>query len=180
MRPPGFGRLLVAAFACSALVAALAGCSSPTPSVTPAPLASVASHLDPDLAALTDRIRAGLRQQGGFVTELSNASVVSPLPSGAHSVAIIALAMTNWAGGERQWLATHPAEACYAAAQDRYAQAVDAIAASATAFSRLDAPGLHPPGEAQAAVATLVAARTTIQDADAQATAAVDGCATAP
>jgi hypothetical protein len=169
------------ALACAAILAGVAGCSTPTPSGTPEPAASVASHLDPALAALTDRIRAGLRQQGDFVTQLSNASVESPLPSGAHSVAIVALSMTNWAGGERQWLAANPPEACYAQAQDRYAEAVDAVAASATAFATLAQPSPGASGgDAQAAVAALVAARTTIQDADAQATAAVAGCATAP
>jgi hypothetical protein len=144
-------------------------------------VASVASHLDPDLAALTDRIRAGLRQQGDFVTQLSTASIESPLPSGAHATAIVALSMTNWAGAERQWLTAHPAEACYATAQDRYAEAVDAIAASATAFADLAAPSPRASGgDAQAAVGALVAARTTIQDADAEATAAVAGCSTAP
>src|SRR5690349_1185100 len=80
------------------VVATVGGCSTPTPSETGLPLASVASHLDPDLAALTDRIRAGLRQQGDFVTQLSSASIESPLPSGAHSMVIVALSMANWAG----------------------------------------------------------------------------------
>jgi hypothetical protein len=160
-------------------VSLVAGCGTPTPSATPSPVASVApgGNVDLELAGLTDRIRAGLRQQGEFVTELSSASIESPVPSGGLSISIVAVAMGNWAGTERQWLAEHPAEACYAAAQERYATAVDAIAASAGAFARLGSGSPDPSGDGgAAAVAALVAARSTIQDADSQATAAVPSC----
>jgi len=85
--------------------------------------------------------------------------------------------MTIWVNGERQWLAAHPAEACYAAAQATYGQAVDAIAASAVVFTDIGSGSTSDP---QAAIEALIAARTTIQDADAQATASAAACTRAP
>lgn len=167
---------------------AAAACSAPIPSATPAssdaPEASVSASpgagLDFQLAALTERIRAGLQQQGEFVTRLATASIESPVPSGAVPMSIIALAMTNWAGTEHQWLADHPPEACYAVVQARYAEAVDAIAASAAAFAKLGtgSPEASGDGSAQAAVAALTGARSTIEDANAQATTAGAACST--
>src|SRR4051812_34932690 len=169
--PPRLGAALV--------LCLVAGCSTPSPSVMPSPVASVAADggIDLNLAALTDRLRAGLRQQGEFVTQLASASIESPVPSGALSMAIVAASMRTWAGTERQWLAEHPAEACYAAAQASYAAAVDAIAASAAAFADLDSASPDPSGDGgQSAVAALVGARTTIQQANSQATAAGATC----
>jgi hypothetical protein len=163
-----------------AIVLSASACSSPPPNESGAPGTSQAGVLDPNLAALTDRIRAGLNQQGEFVTELSTASAASPLPSGARSLAIVAQTMLTWVGDEQQWLAEHPAEACYAAVQDLYAQAVQAIAASATVFGEIGSPSPSPAADPQAAIESLIAARTTIQDANAQATAAVPACTRTP
>lgn len=173
------------------LAVAAAGCSSPSPSPSVAPTQSGAPEasdsgspgvgLDFQLAALTERIRAGLRQQGEFVTRLATASIESPVPSGAVPMSIVALAMTNWAGSERQWLADHPPEACYATVQARYAEAVDAIAASAAAFAKLGGSVPGPSGDGGAsAVTALTGARTTIEDANSMATAAAAACSTAP
>src|SRR4051812_47592186 len=126
-----FLRALSARIAAALLLCVVAGCGTPSPSVTPSlavPSKAAGGGIDLDLAAFTDRLRAGLRQQGDFVTQLANASVESPVPSGGVSLAVVVATMRTWAGAERQWLADHPAEACYAAAQARYAAAVDAIA----------------------------------------------------
>jgi hypothetical protein len=169
-------RRLVAGMALAVLLVA-GGCSTTLPSGSVAPGSSGGAVTDPDLAAFIDRVRAGLGQQGEFVIDLSKASAASPLPSGARSLAVVASTITIWVNGERQWLAAHPAEACYMAAQATYGQAVDAIAASAVVFTDIGSGSTTDP---QAAIEALIAARTTIQDADAQATASVPACTRAP
>ena len=139
--------------------------------------ASPGAGLDFQLAALTERIRAGLRQQGQFVTALATASIESPVPSGAVPLSIIALAMTNWAATEGRWIAEHPAEGCYVAVQARYALGVDAVAAAAAAFTRVGGGTPDASGDSAArGVAALTGARSTFEAANAEATAAASAC----
>jgi hypothetical protein len=154
--------IALALVACGSSVEQSAG-----PSRTP-----VQASPNPNLVEFEGHLADAKTAQGAIVRALASASVGSQAELLAS-----ARQLAEWAADEADWLADHPADACYVAAADAYRSGVAAIAESAAGFELLaTASGTPSDAEGQDAGQGLSTGTDAIEHAAALARTARAGC----
>ena len=145
-------------------------CASPAPS-DPQSVAPVQSSPNPGLVELEGRMTDAATELGSIVRALGEASAGSNQELGLAAGRLAALAED-----EADWVDAHEADPCYEAVASAYEDAVDTLAATASAFRAL-ARALSPTdAEGQAAGTLLSEGSEVIEAARAAALEARAAC----